>query len=371
MKLIAPAGDLRPFIEACADIAPKKNKRPVLEATLITADATGVTFNATNLHDTVWLRTEKIVPMKVGQVLLPSANLLRVIKEAGKEDISISWNGESLKATLAWGKSRIQLPVELPTSFPVIDRFDEKQGFIKLTASALTGHLKRTSFATQVAFTARALHGINVVVKGIAIAFAATDGMRFALVEAECENPDAIALDAIIPPVKLKQLRRLHEVGENKLDVQATSSWLRIRGPNGELAWRLIAGVFPKWEGYVPRKVPKEMSVNRKALHGVVSAHKVVKSSLSKDYRIDLTDGNFKLTARAGIDGDMESELGCPWTHGDFAISLDPEFLEQGLNVMALDEIVFGVGSVRDPVLMREHTPDFTYIYSVVPRVMS
>jgi len=370
MKLTAPASDIRPFIEACADIAPKKNKRPVLEATLITADATGVTFNATNLHDTVWLRSEKIVPMKAGQVLVPSANLLRAVKEAGKEDITISWNGKSLKATFQWGKSRIQLPVELPSSFPVIERFKEEEGFVRLTASALTGHLKRTSFATQSAFASRALHGVNVVVKGIAIAFAATDGMRFALVEAECENPDSITIDSIIPPVKLKQLRRLHEVGGNKLDVQANSSWLRIRGPHGELAWRLIAGEFPKWEGYVPRKAPKEITVDRKKLQAVMSAHKVVKSTLSKDYRIDLTDGNFKLTAKAGIDGDIESEIGCPWTHGDFAISLDPEFLEQGLDAMQLDEIVFGVTGPKEPVLMREHTPDFTYIYSVVPRVM-
>ena len=370
MKLIVPAADLRPYIEACADIAPKKNKRPVLEATLLTCDATGVTFNATNLHDTVWLRSTDMIPLHPGPLLLPSANLLRVVKEANKEDLSISWDGKSLKANLQWGKSKIQLPVEAPIGFPVIEPFDETAGFIQLSASALTGHLKRTSFATQSSFTARALHGINVVVKGDAIGFAATDGMRFALVESECMNPHKLAINAIIPPVKLQQLKRLHTTGEEILDVQATSAWLRIRGPRGVLAWRLIAGEFPQWEGYVPRKVPKEMTVNRKKLLEVVSAHKVVKSSLSKDYRIDLTNGNFKLTARAGIDGDMESELDCAWTHGDFAVSLDPEFIEEGVAVMALEDIVLGVDTDKKPVLLREHTTDFTFIYSVVPRIM-
>ncbi len=367
MKLIATADALRPALESCAELADKTGKRPVYASTRLDADGSSVLISATNGSESVVLRvSEGIDPTSSGSVFLPSINLLRIVKDADKGPIEITWHEKETGAYLTYGSTRMRLPTEPPDNLPTIARFNDKKPFVRIESSALTALFKRTTLAVQTDFTHRALHGVCVRTLGPQATLASTDGRRFALLKRTIENPNMAAIDLLVPPPGAKRLARLAKTGE-QIDLQETRGKLMIRGPGGELTFRTIAGDFPDYEGHIPLTSARTMSVNRKALIATLSRHEVIQGTTAAKHKLLFTNGNMEMKSSCGVDGEVSVRLAVPWTWGSFTIYLDPRLVIDGLSAMESEEITVGIDDEVSPVVLREQTAAHDYRYMVVP----
>lgn len=369
MKLAMQGARLRPLLENAAALAPGLHKRPALESTRLSVrDDGSVVIAASNTRESIQLKAiaHKYDP---GEVFLPSENLLRLVKEAKEQLVTITWNGKSLKAKVRWGRSTATLPTEAPGSLPEIKTFDEKRGYVTMKGTTFTEVMKRTAFAVQTDFTQRAMHGVSVEIREGNLTTAATDGMRFSLVEAAglAGSDPKFSLTALVPPLKPKLLSAF--VGEGDIDLQVSGSFLHARGERGEMAWTMLQGEFPDWRGHVPKTAPRGMTLDRKTMLSMLKQAGLLKVTGSTTHRFTLDADKMLMETSAGVEGGVAASIEIPWPHAKLEIGLDPKFMEEGLAAMGNEKVWVGFDSDRTPVVMREDHEDFDYIYCVVPRL--
>jgi len=369
MRLRAPSIKLKPFVNATASLAPGSGKRPQLECTRIDVLGDKATFSATNLSETVRLvLSDDEMTGEDGSVYLPSVNLQRVVREAKREDVEISWNGKAQKALVQFGSVRVSLPIEPPDNLPRIPKFDAKAPFVTLTGAALAGTLARTTFAVQSNFMARALGGVSMKLKPGQLEAAATDGTAIAIVRVPVSNPSAVSAEAILPPISHKTIAWVCADDTANVDLQFAENSLRVRGPDGELTWRLMVGKFPDYDGHVPESAPKTVEVERRKLLLFLDKARLLKYASLPEYTFTARRGELEMVATAGIDGTVQATLEIDWVWEELVTSLDPLLLEVAVKAMGEDTITVGFEAGDKPVLLRESGALLENRYAVSPR---
>lgn len=368
MKLKVQAPDIKTILDATASVAPGTAKRPQLECTRIDVAQGRVTFASTNLDETVWLTFDGEFEGDPGQVYLPSANLLRVVKEAKKGEVLITWNGKSQKASIRMGGTTIKLPVEPPEHLPPILRFDEEKPFVSLPGSALTGLFTRTRFSIMTDFASRALGGVNLKLTPDQIEAAASDGKRISIVKVPCANQAALKVSAILPPISTANVKWLIHEPSDTVDLQLTENRFLLRGPRGELTQGLICGQFPDYEGHVERHHPKSMEVERKPLIEFFDRAKIIKVVSEIKYKFALRAGEIHMSATAGVDGAVEAVLAVPWTWDDMDIPFDPSLLVDALKAMSSTHVILGFDTPASTILLTEINEDYDNHFAASPR---
>lgn len=369
MQLTIPAPLLRRPLEACAEIADKSGKRPVYAATRIDVEDGAIVCSATNSRESVVLRESgEIDAMSNGSVFLPSENLLRIVKAAKKESLTITWPESKPQAKLNYGSTWMKLPVEPPKNLPPIIGFNENLPSFRMPAAALTSLFQRAVVSIQTDFTNRALHGVCLRTQDDTVFMAATDGRRFSLVSMPVEGLDGVNVDILVPPPSMSRLRRLYDESDDAhIEIQASSARVCMRGPKGELSWRLIDGRFPDYEGHIPLVSAREMTLDRRALIDLLEQHAVIKTAGGMKHKLTFDDGRVRMDSSAGIDGAVSVSAEVPWEWEEIVVYLDPALVVDGLKVMRSKEVVMGIDSAQLPVLFKEVGTEHDYRYMVVP----
>ncbi len=368
MRLTAVATKLKPFVDASAKLAPKTGKRPQLECTRIDVRGNLAVFSATNLIETIRLTYSDEMTGEDGSVYLPSINLQRVVREARREEVTIRWNGKAQKASATFGSVRVALPIEPPDNLPDIPSFDAAAPFVTLLASALAGTLARTTFAVQDKFMARALASVSLKIRRGQLEAAATDGTAIAVVRVDIVNPTMLVTDALLPPISHRAVKWIAADDATTVDLQLADNTLHLRGPDGELTWRLRTGQFPDYEGHVPERQPKAVEVDRRDLLSLLDKARLLKVVSLPDYIFTARQGELELLASAGVDGSVRAALPIEWPWPPLETSLDPGLLEIAVKAMDADKVSIEFDGPEKPVLLREVTTLFDNRYAVSPR---
>jgi len=367
MKFTANAAALRILVEAAAELAPGSGKIPQLEAVKLSAsDPDHLVVSASNLVEAIRLNLPGIKVTVPGDVFVPSVNLLRVVKEAKKEDITISWDGKALHAHVSWSGTKVKLPTEPPENQREFKRFDPKKPFATVPAAAFSALVKRTAFAVQSDFTSRTLGGVSVKIRGDALELAATDGRRLAVARKPLigGNPT----EAVVSPMPPKVIDRLHAEGET-VDVQLLGAALVIRGTVGETARRLLSGQFPDYEGHVPWTMAREIRVRRKDLIDLVKKAGLLKVAGGIETYFTFEANVLDMQAVASIEGTTEARMDIDWPHTAVRINLDHTFIDQALKSMSSDEVILGIESGESAFTIREDSVEYEVINVIMPKV--
>jgi DNA polymerase-3 subunit beta len=369
MKLTIAAETLRPAVEAAAGLAPKSNKIPQLECVRIDATPDITVVSAANLVESIRLNLPAGSSVTPGPVFVPSENLLRVVKEAKKEDVTIEWDEKKLHASVKFGWVKVKLPTESPENQRTFKRFDGKKDHAVVPGAALSALIKRTAFSVQKDFTSRTLGGISVKIGTDKIELAATDGRRMAVARQAVENTGK-ETNAVVPVITPKLIGKLIDDGD-PLNVQLTGNVLIIHGTKGEMTHRLISGTFPPYEAHLPWTSPHEITVDRKTLQAVLKKASLLKVAGGIEAVFTITKDSFAMTATAQIEGAVADQMEIEWPHADVTINLDHTFMEDALKSMTSEKVVIGAEARDKPFILRELTEGIEAVNVILPKVHS
>ena len=367
MKVTLPAATLRPAIQAAANLAPKSGKIPQLECVRIDATEDVTVISAANLVESIRLNLPAGDDVAIGAVFVPSENLLRAIKEAKKEDVTIEWDGKKLHAQVRFGSTKVKLPTESPENQRTFKRFNDKKPCAIVLGSDLSALIKRTAFSVQKDFSSRTLGGISVKITGGKIELAATDGRRMAVAR-KMSSMGGDETEAVVPVMTPKLIDTLIDEGD-PVSVQIASNVLIIKGPHGETTQRLISGQFPPYEAHTPWTSPQEIEVDRKEFLGLLKKASLLKVAGGIEAVFVVTKEFLQMTATAQIEGSITDAIPIEWPHDDVQINLEHTFLQDALKSMTSDRLVIGVEAADKPFIMRELTEGIEAVNVILPKV--
>jgi DNA polymerase III subunit beta len=357
MKIVCSQDDLLGRLQIAARGVSQRSTVQILSGILVRAEAEGpVELAATDME----LSVRVTVPAQVhepGSTVLPGRLLLEIVRALPQSEVTIEQTPGTGAVRIACGSSEYSLHAQGAEDFPHLPE-----------ASGPSFTLERQSFVATINYVARAasrdesrpvLTGILLRFETRRIVAAATDSYRLSVRETPVSG-DLPELEAIIPARALAELARIAG-GEGELELGIQENQVLFGVDGIWLATRRIDGQFPNYKQLLPETFEHELTLPRAELLEVVRRVAVL-AQRNSPLRLRFAEGELTVSARTQDVGEASESLPVAYTGDPLEIGFNAEFLRDGLDSVAGDELVLKLISPLRPAVMTSPGDDFTYL---------
>jgi DNA polymerase-3 subunit beta len=332
-----------------------------LSGVLLTAADGRVTLSATDLD--MGLETTLAADIETeGSVLLPGRLLAEVARSLADSTVEIESRESEHDVEIRSGSSSFHLRVLPAEDFPKLPTPGEEPG-LKIPAKELGASIDLVARAASRDDMRPVLTGVFVAASGAEMTMVATDSYRLAVKRTELESDLGGEIDANIPARALKELGRI--LTSESVD-EATVSLL----PNQAvfqagaivLTTRLIEGQFPNFRQLLPESYEHDVRLPRTDFLDVTRRVSQL-AQRNAPLRLSFRPGELTIAAETPDVGDAEETMPAAFEGEPLEIGFNPEFLKEGIESVAGDEILLRlISPLRPGLLQPVEGEDFRYL---------
>lgn len=337
----------------------KKQTLPILSCLLLKTDNGRLKISATNLEMgcSVW------IPAKIeeeGEVAVPSKIINNLVSAIQIEKISFVVENKILK--LSSDKHKTQILCMDSADFPIIPSAT-KESYVEVLPGQLKDSLNSVIDSLALSEIRPELNGVYVYTKNNDLILASTDSFR--LSERIMPVSNASDLNVIIPRSAVLELLRVLDFIEDEAKMFVYDNQLFISNPNIQFVSRIVEGKFPEYTRIIPESFQAEVRVSTKDFDKEIRMASIFCSDLN-DIDVKLENGEFSMYAKNDLRGEINSVIQTESQNGEFNISLNYQYLLDGLKNIKSDFVTLKFGGQYLPfVLVPEN--GHSYIYLIMP----
>ena len=331
-----------------------------LSGILFAASESGVELAATDSE--VGLRTAMEARVESpGSVLLPGRLLAELARSLGDAEVGIESRESERDVEIRSGSSSFHLRVLPAEDFPKLP--DQGEEPLKIPAAALAETVELVAPAASRDDMRPVLTGVLVSAAGEEMTMVATDSYRLAVKRTELEKGIGGELEANIPARALRELGRIvaaeeiDEVAVGLLPNQAVFGAGAIL-----LSTRLIDGQFPNFRQLLPESYEHDVRLPRPEFLEVTRRVSQL-AQRNAPLRLSFSSGELKVSASTPDVGDAEEAMPAAFEGEPLEIGFNPEFLREGIESVAGDEVMLRlISPLRPGLLQPVDNEDFRYL---------
>jgi DNA polymerase-3 subunit beta len=167
-------------------------------------------------------------------------------------------------------------------------------------------------------------------------------------------------LEAIVPARALGELTRIAVEGE-KLALGVHENQVVFGASDAWLTTRRIDGQFPNYKQLVPEAFEHELTLPREELLDVVRRVSVM-AQRNSPLRLRFADGELTVSAQTQDVGEARESLPVSFGGEALEIGFNAEFLRDGVESVAGDQVRLKLISPLRPAVMQGDSDDFLYL---------
>jgi DNA polymerase-3 subunit beta len=331
-----------------------------LSGILLSASDDGVVLSATDGE--MGLRTMLEADISgSGSVLLPGRLLSELARSLGDEIVEIELRESERDVEIRSGGSSFHLRVLSAEDFPNLPA--EEPEPLKIPAAALAETVELVARAASRDDMRPVLTGVLVTATGQEMTMVATDSYRLAVKRTELENTIGGELEANIPAKALRELGRLVTASElDEVTVSLLPNQAVFKAGSILLNTRLIDGQFPNFRQLLPESYEHDVRLPRPEFLDV--ARRVSQlAQRNAPLRLSFSPGELKVSASTPDVGDAEETMPAAFEGEPLEIGFNPEFLRDGIESVAGDEVMLRlISPLRPGLLQPVDNEDFRYL---------
>ncbi|MGH3007935.1 MAG: DNA polymerase III subunit beta [Gaiellaceae bacterium] len=328
----------------------------ILSGILLEASGDQLRVAATDME----LSVRAVVPAKIegeGAVVLPGRTLVEIARLLPADEVTLEHKAAESVVHLTSGSASYTLQTFNAEDFPRLPDLAETPTF-SVDRGPLLETITRVARAASRDEARPVLTGVLVQFAGDKLVMAATDSYRLAVKETSLGGA-ATDLEAIVPSRALQELARIAGdadeiavgVQENQVLFSVGDVWLTTRR---------IDGQFPNYRQLLPESFEHELTISRVELLEVVRRAAVM-IQRATPLQLRFADGEVTVVARTHEVGESRESLPVPFSGEALEIGFNAEFLREGLESIAGDDVKFKLISPLRPAVL-EGEDDFTYL---------
>jgi DNA polymerase-3 subunit beta len=311
-----------------------------------------------------------------GVAVLPArlaADIIRAL-EPGAVHVEVS----DTEASIASGRSHFSVRVLPADDFPRVADAPPEQ--VTLDAAALVDALRQVVPAASHDDARPILTGVLMAAEGDGLRLVATDSYRLAVRDLAGVSVLREVQSVLVPSRALGELARLlagadsvslrlgerdatFEVGS--FDASSGAEGGDVSATGTRLTTRLIEGQFPNYRQLIPEHHPNRLTVGREPLLDALRRVKLLARE-AIPVHLELRAGTVQLSAVTQDVGQAEEELDAKYEGTEMGISFNPEYLADGIEVVAGDEVTLETLDGLKPAVVRAVGRD-DYLYLLMP----
>jgi DNA polymerase-3 subunit beta len=331
-----------------------------LSGIMLSAADNGVTLAATDGE--MGLRTALTADVAApGAALLPGRLLAELARSLGDAGVEIELREAERDVEIRSGGSSFHLRVLPAEDFPNLPEQGSEP--LKIPAPALAETVDLVAPAASRDDMRPVLTGVLVSASGEEMTMVATDSYRLAVKRTELESAIGGELEANIPAKALRELGRLVGGGEvEEVTVSLLPNQAVFQAGAILLNTRLIDGQFPNFRQLLPESYEHDVRLPRPEFLDVVRRVSQL-AQRNAPLRLSFSPGELKVSASTPDVGDAEETMPAAFEGEPLEIGFNPEFLRDGIDSVAGDEVVLRlISPLRPGLLQPVDNEDFRYL---------
>jgi DNA polymerase-3 subunit beta len=293
-----------------------------------------------------------------GAVVVPGRLLVDLVRLLPAEDVAIEYRADEGVVHIMSGASTVSLHTYAAEDFPRLPDLDTV-GTFTIARDALLDTVARVSRSASRDESRPVLTGILVRFEGGKLVMAATDSYRLSVKETPLAE-QLPELEAIIPARALAELGRIAQSSES-LEVGVHENQVVFVASDIWLTSRRIDGQFPNYKQLLPESFEHEVTLPRAELLDIVRRVGVVVQRTSP-IQLRFREGELTVFARTQDVGEAKESLPVQFAGDPLEIGFNAEFLREGIESIAADELRLKLISPLRPAVLEGAADDPTYL---------
>lgn len=348
---------LRNDLNKILSVVDKKNARPILSYTLLSAKEGCIEFSATNLEVSAKVVTEANV-QKPGTYCVNARNIYDIVRELPNGEITFEMKEGSNFLNLTCNNIHYSLLVYNHEDFPQLN-FNKQENEFTLRSEQLLDIINKTSHAISLDETRVYLNGIYMQEIDHKIRAVATDGHRLSLLETDTisrQDTNSPLITGIIVPRKgVFELKKIAEAFPQKdLKISVDDSFIYVNAQDKYfLSIRLIAREYPKYQAVIPSKTTFTFSTDRNSFSDAIKRIKIMSNEKSNGVRIKLKNNGMTISANHPSFGEANEDIAVEYAGKEMEIGFNARYLLDALSSFDDGKINLELNNELSPIIIK------------------
>ena len=357
MKITCSRDELGAKLAVVARAVSTRTTVQILSGILLRAEGGELQVAATDMELSVRTSLDAQVEGE-GAVVVPGRLLLEIARNLPKSEVAIEHRENEGLVRITCGPSDYRLNTYSAADFPRLPTAEGVQ-LHDADRPRLLEAVTRVQRSASRDESRPVLTGILLRFEAGRIVAAATDSYRLSVRETAAEG-NLPELEAIIPARALVELSRI-AVGEGELELGIHENQVLFGADGVWLATRRIDGQFPNYKQLLPESFEHELTLPRVEFLEVVRRVAVL-AQRNSPLRLRFAEGELTVSARTQDVGEASESMPVAYVGEPLEIGFNADFLRDGLDSVAGDELVLKLISPLRPAVMSSPDDDFTYL---------
>lgn len=325
-------------------------------------DGKSLEITATDLEITVTARIDLVESEGSGEALVQARRFQDLIRELPDVSLELEVNEKGQIVLKGEGVGTYSLPGDDPLEFPEMPTVDADLTF-SLTGEKFRRIISKTIFAVSADEMRPILTGLLVQIEPEKLTVVATDGHRLSRIIQSGIDYDGDPRDVIVPMKALSVFMKNLEISDMpSLGLAETRA--SFSSENHGLITRLIDGVYPKYEGVIPRDNSFRLQVRTGDLMSAVRRVAIFSNQISKQINLRIEGATVKLDSEdPDTGGRGEEELAVDYNGEPLEVAYNANYLMDVLKQVDTEETIIAFGMSKDAAIIyptsQEENEDF------------
>jgi DNA polymerase-3 subunit beta len=293
-----------------------------------------------------------------GSAVVPGRLLLELSRLLPESEVQIEHRAEEGMVQLVCGAATYRLHTYSAEDFPRLPDIEAANTF-SVDRELLLETAGRVARSASRDESRPVLTGILVRFEPGKLVMAATDSYRLSVKETPI-SADAPELEAIIPARALAELGRTAQTG-SELELAVHENQVIFGAGGVWLTTRRIDGQFPNYRQLLPEAFEHELTLPRNELLDVVRRTSVM-AQRNSPLRLRFSEGELTVSAQTQEVGEASESLPVAYSGEPLEIGFNAEFLRDGIESVAADELQLKLISPLRPGLIQAEGDEFWYL---------
>ena len=329
----------------------------ILTGILLRAEGGTLTVASTDMELSLRTSLEAQVEGE-GAVVVPGRLLLDLARLLPESDVSIEHRAEESAVQITCGSAVYRLNTYAADDFPRLPEL-EAASLHTVESEALLETIARVSRSASRDESRPVLTGILVRFEPGKLVMAATDSYRLSVKETALEN-DLPELEAIVPARALGELARIAQ-GADEIRLGVDENHIFFATEGAWLTTRRIDGQFPNYKQLIPEAFEYEVTLPREELLDVVRRVGVM-AQRNSPLRLRFAEGELTVSAQTQDVGEARETIPAAFAGEPLEIGFNAEFLRDGIESVAGDEVQLRLISPLRPAVMQAEGDALSYL---------
>ena len=357
MKVVCRRDELGQKLGVVSRAVSMRASVQILSGVLLRAEAGRLNLAATDMELSLRSSLEAQVEGD-GAVVVPGRLLVDLVRLLPAEEVAIEHRADEGVVHIASGASTASLHTYAAEDFPRLPDLDAV-GTFTVARDALLNTVARVSRSASRDESRPVLTGILVRFEAGKLVMAATDSYRLSVKETPIES-QLPELEAIIPARALAELGRVAQ-GSESLEIGVHENQVVFVASDIWLTSRRIDGQFPNYKQLLPESFEHEVPLPRSEILDIVRRVGVVVQRTSP-IQLRFRDGELTVFACTQDVGEAKESLPVQFAGEPMEIGFNAEFLREGIESIAADELRLKLISPLRPAVIEGGADDPTYL---------